>query len=169
MNLNLNESVKKIYLLLIISILTVIIFVLSFVCYTNSAAQNRRFLFLFETIGDVEGKSSSVVLETRYIRIQPDVESSVKLYIADLLLGPITERCRKLFPPKTDVSSCFIRGSSLYLDLSKDALYTDEQTMEIENGVYLLKKNIFANFPSITNVIVFIDGKIAFEELEQTA
>ena len=31
--------------------------------------------------------------------------------------------------------------------------------------VQLLKENIYRNFPQLTGVVVFIDGKVAFEQL----
>lgn len=158
-----HDMAKKLYPAAIAGLLTALVCAVSLVCYAGSN-RHDRYLYIFEP-DSYDGSAGTRLIETRYIERQADRDLAVRLYLEDLLLGPMTQRYVHLFAKGTSLVSCFSRGSVLYVDLSKDALYTDAQSMTVEAGVQLLKENIYRNFPPLTGVVVFIDGKAAFEQL----
>ena len=107
--------------------------------------------------------SGEYVLEYRNLSKKP-VQGEIQLFVDELLLGSTIERTKLLFKPGTKVISCFQRGNTLYLNLSKDLLELGEGVIDIKNGMDLLTENIIKNFSKIDSVQIYVNGKSAFEK-----
>lgn len=136
----------------ILQVLLVVAFVFSAVEYF-SKIHGRRFLFRFES---VDAKKTS--LEYRILPHKKGSEA-ISLYVDEILLGPKTERARPIFSPGTKSKFCFLRGKTLFVNLSGELLYQTGNAGDIMRGIELFKKNIFKTFPQVKSVEIFIDGK----------
>lgn len=147
------KYISRIVLLLIL----LFAFVFSFVSYkVNYRTVRRTFIF-------PSADSGEYVLEYRNLAKKP-VQGDVNFFIDELLLGSTIERTKTLFTPGTRVLSCFQRGNTLYLNLSKDLLDMGEGVIDIKSGMDLLTENITRNFSKIETVQIYVNGKNAFEK-----
>jgi hypothetical protein len=88
----------------------------------------------------------------------------VELYISELLLGPIGERYKLVYPRGTKLNTCFVQDKVLYVDLSAEALFTNEKVSTSRDGAEIFKKNIFRNFRNIDTINIYIDGRKIFDD-----
>jgi len=170
----------------IIATLITIFFVLSLILFLTHGFGKRK-VFIFPSVEQTKVKTegqeiykAKYVLEYRNLKeykvlkdkkldkiaksAQPEKNDYyIRYYIDELLLGSGVERTKKLFAQGTKVNSCFVRDDVIYLDLSSDLLQPGNDTVNIDEGVVLLEKNIKKNFPGIKEVKLFVDGKMAFE------
>ena len=117
----------------------------------------KRFVFIFPSVD--EGK---YVLETRYLKQNPN-KDYINFFLDELVLGSGLERTKYLFTPGTKIISCFERNQMLYLNLSADIINMGHNVIQIKDGMELLKKNVYKNFPDIKEVQIFVDGNYAYE------
>jgi hypothetical protein len=122
--------------------------------------QGSRRLFFFP---DSKGKFYT---EVRFLA-KKSGDAAVRQYAEELLLGSAGGRVFGLFTPGTRVLSCFVRGKTLYIDISETALYTSDNTVDIRGGVQILTKNILRNFGFIDTVELYINNVKAFENFEE--
>ena len=154
-------SIKKIFskqyifhTILLIFIFLVFVFSLSSYLITQ---KSKRRTFIFPSAD--EGK---YVIEYRNLA-KNSAQGDVEYFIDELLLGSTLERTKSIFTPGTKVLSCFQRQNVLYLNLSADLLNIGDGVVDIKEGVELLENNIYKNFPKISKIEFFVNGKIAFE------
>lgn len=114
-------------------------------------------VFIYES---ADKKTLSV--ERRFYKGKPSV-SKIQTYVDELLLGPVSERCKPIFAQGTKALSCFERGNVLYVNLSSDLLKADEKETDFRKQINLFEKNIRSNFPLIREINLFIDGNAPFE------
>lgn len=155
MQIKIDLKNKKFIKYYIISFLAVLIFAGSVVIFESKGFGTRK-VFIFPSADE-----GQYVLE--YRNLKKDKKQLVNYYIDEILLGSGVERTKKLFAAGTKVQSCFLRGNTLYLDLSADLINAGNDCVNIKDGVDLLEKNVKKNFPKIKNIILFVDGKLAFE------
>ena len=127
--------------------------------FFRSYKNKSRWIFYFNSYDCEEN-----CFEVRYSP-KRDIDEAVKFFVNDLVLGPMTNRFKRLFALGTKVDFCFLSGNDLYIGLSKDALFVNFETFDLRGNVDLLRMNIEENFSSmasITTVNVYIDGKTAF-------
>ncbi len=122
-----------------------------------SKGYGKRCVFIFPSVD--EGR---YVLETRYLKENPN-KDYVNFFLDELVLGSGLERTKYLFAPGTKIISCFERNQMLYLNLSADIIYMGHNVIQIKDGMELLKKNVYKNFPDIKEVQIFVDGNYAYE------
>ncbi|MCQ2577779.1 MAG: GerMN domain-containing protein [Treponema sp.] len=140
-------------------IIVIVLMVMAFATSLVTALMSnngKRYTFVFPS-----GDSDSFIIENRYLPLKS--ENIISRYVDELLLGPISERTKLIFPRGTKVLSCFQRGGMLYLDLSKDLLAVDPSSYPLKSGAELLEKNITTNFASIKKVEIYVDSKRAWE------
>lgn len=118
----------------------------------------RRTVFYFPSYD-----TGVLCTEVRYLPEKP-VQGDVALFVDELLLGPMTNRYKKVFSSGTRCEFCFVRGGVAYIGLSRDALVVNSEVKSIRDALDVLKVNIVKNFTNIHTVDVFIDGKSVFEE-----
>ena len=155
--IKIKDLINKQYIaqLSIISIflITLLFSVLSYIIGKDSV--RRTFIFPSADKGEY-------IVEYRNLTKEP-IQGDVQLFVDELLLGSTIERTKSLFSSGTKVLSCFQRNQTLYLNLSSDLLDMGEGVIEIRDGMDLLKKNIQKNFSKIHEIVIFVNGKIAFE------
>ncbi|MCI6890725.1 MAG: GerMN domain-containing protein [Treponema sp.] len=139
--------------IIFIFLITLLFSVLSYIIGKDSV--RRTFIFPSADKGEY-------IVEYRNLTKEP-IQGDVQLFIDELLLGSTIERTQSLFSSGTKVLSCFQRNQTLYLNLSSDLLEMGEGVIEIRDGMDLLKKNIQKNFSKIHEIVIFVNGKIAFE------
>ena len=140
-------------------ILFPILFVLalfSFIFWKVSGIGTKRF-FIFES-----SDSKTQCIEKRFIKGETS-ESKYRIYIEELLLGPISEHCKPIFPSETRLLTCFEREGTLFVNLSQDLVKVNSSDFDFEEKLELFKKNILSNFTSLKKVEVFIQGNASFE------
>lgn len=153
MNISLqNNKLQK-----ILSLSATLLFLISTVLFTVQMKGRRR-IFYFPVIG-----SERTASEIRLVS-SDSPQGKVRAYVDELLLGPTVRRSRPLFSAGTKTEFCFLRGKKLYLNLSRDALFMEGEAAEINLGIKLLKENIKRNFSQISEIVLFIDGKILAED-----
>lgn len=135
----------------------VIIFFVSLTLFFLQGYGHRK-VFLFESL-DEEG----LFAENRYYPRNKYIDD-VELYVSELLLGPIGERYKLLFPRGTKVKTCFVQNKVLYVDLSTEALFPNERVSTNREGAEIFKKNIFRNFRNIDIINIYIDGRKIFDD-----
>ena len=127
----------------------------SAVLYAKNSSTERT-LFYFRSFD-----RDDLCTEMRYLPRNP-VQGEVRLFVDELLLGPMTNRYKSIFVPGTQAEFCIVEGDTLYLGLSREALQVDAEMESIRDSVALLKRNIVKRFTKINTVLVYIDGKSAF-------
>ena len=143
--------------LIIFSSILFLILLTSLIFYFVELKSYRK-VFIFQCIDD-----DKTHFEVRYLP-KVDKEQQIKQYIDDLLLGPINDRYRPLFPAGTKINSCFVRDKKLYIDLSEEALLQEGISSETKIAVELLKLNITKNFNGIDDVILFMMGQEVYTQ-----
>ena len=135
----------------------VIMFLISLTLFFLQGYGHRK-VFLFESL-DEEG----LFAENRYYPRNKYIDD-VELYVSELLLGPIGERYKLIFPRGTKVKTCFVQNKVLYVDLSTEALFPNERVSTNREGAEIFKKNIFRNFRNIDIINIYIDGRKIFDD-----
>lgn len=114
---------------------------------------SKSYVFIFPSADD-----GTYVVERRNLSNNP-AQGVIQLFVDELLLGSTVERTKLIFSSNTRVNSCFLRGNTLYLDLSDDLLSIEKSSFPINEGIELLKENILKNFSNIDKIELFIGGK----------
>ena len=114
---------------------------------------SKSYVFIFPSADD-----GTYVVERRNLSNDP-AQGVIQLFVDELLLGSTVERTKLIFSSNTRVNSCFLRGNTLYLDLSDDLLSIEKSSFPINEGIELLKENILKNFSNINKIELFIGGK----------
>src|SRR5574344_3148581 len=106
----------------------------------------HRYVMYFESLDD------RLCTEARFLKRKP-VQGREHLFVDELLLGPLTNRYRPLFAPGTKAEFCFVRGKTMYVGLSKDAVQISAKSVDIKKGMELFKENILRNFTNIDTIV----------------
>lgn len=115
--------------------------------------KSKSFVFIFPS-----ADSGTYIVERRNLSNDP-AQGVIQLFVDELLLGSTVERTKLIFSSNTRVNSCFLRGNTLYLDLSDDLLSIEKSSFPINEGIELLRENILKNFSNINKIELFIGGK----------
>lgn len=153
------EFIKKSLPAFIVSVVLLLVLLSSLTIYFVKN-NSKSYVFIFPS-----ADNGSYVVERRNLS-KDSAQGELNYYIDELLLGSSVERTKLIFTSGTKVNSCFLRDDVLYLDISEDLLSIDETSYPIENGINLLKENIFKNFININKIELFI-GKRFVASLEK--
>lgn len=105
--------------------------------------------------------TGGIIAEQRFLPGKP-VQGREMMFVDELLLGPMTERCMPLFSAGTRTISAFCRDKVFYVDISADALSERSGAANIKDGSELLCQNILWNFSVADSVQLFIDSQEAY-------
>lgn len=114
-----------------------------------------RKLFFFPSYDN-----KNLCAEVRYLPKNP-IQGSEKLFVEEILLGPMTNRYKRIFPRGTELNYCFLKNDILYIGLGSEVL-SGVEGMSIKESVDFLKINIVKNFTFINKIDVSIDGKSVY-------
>lgn len=129
----------------------VLALLVSIIVFLGNGFGKRR-IFVFPSVDE-----GDYVVEARYMKKNP-TKDDVSYYIAELLLGPDSERTKSLFTSGTRVLSCFEKDGILYVNLSEDLLNLGDNVVPFDEGFELLVKNIKQNFSKIKSVEIYVNG-----------
>lgn len=115
--------------------------------------KSKSYVFIFPS-----AENGSYIVERRNLSNDP-TQGVIQLFVDELLLGSTVERTKLIFSSNTRVNFCFLRGNTLYLDLSDDLLSIEKSSFPINEGIELLRENILKNFSNINKIELFIGGK----------
>jgi hypothetical protein len=144
-------TLSQVFVVLVMAVL----FALSLLLFVQKRPGPRR-VFYFAGFEGTETQK-----EVRFLARNP-VQGDVRLFVDELLLGPLTNGYQMLFVPGTKAVMCEEDKRTLYVDLTMDleAFFAPERTaLPWEEGAALFRKNIRANFPALRDVVLFINGK----------
>lgn len=101
--------------------------------------------------------------ETRLLPRVPTLEADVHSVARDLLLGPSGIQHSRTLPRATRVQSVIIIEDRLFLDLSRDALYTAEEVRaELDVGLEALRRTLLFNFRRFEEIVITIAGQVPY-------
>ncbi len=103
-------------------------------------------------------------LEIRHIPRLKSPTERFRLYLDEMLLGPVHQDRLALFPPTVRVTSAFIRGRDAYVNLSSQAVDTGDESLRWADVYRVFKKNVFTNFRNIARIYIYIDGQEVYAE-----
>lgn len=149
-----NKAKIIFYLSIIIFILSLGLSIFLYIVQNNSI----RRVFFFEHIDQPQ-----LYIEDRYIA-HVEGQSDVELFVKELVLGPLSDRYRPIFPRGTSLLSCFVNQNEVNINLSENAAFATGTVSISVDAVELLNKNICTNFSNISKVNLFISGKKVYEE-----
>ncbi len=99
--------------------------------------------------------------EERLLPLRRGLEANVQLLVDEIILGPSQSEHRRLLPRKTQVLSLILRRGTLYLSLSHDILFPDEEGFgSVKDAVQAVGSTIRFNFPGLRRIYIFIDGQL---------
>ena len=145
-----------------VCIFLIVILVVSIFFYNFENLGKRRVLY-FEAVD-----GSGLYIESRRITEYSSTQGRdvhVQQFVQELLLGPVTNGFKSLFLQNTRLESCFLQGNSLYINLSKEALFPSVTTSATKDAVDLLVYNIKKNFSWIESVEIYIDSNKVYENI----
>ena len=117
--------------------------------FVSKRAGKYRMVMLFEQVG-----SNKIQKEVIYVP-KNDSQTKLESYISELLLGPLFHRARPVFSLGTKLEFCILKDDVLYVGLSEDAIFQDNEAAEFYDGVELFKTAVKKNFPKIKDVEIF--------------
>ena len=130
---------KKKLLIYILAFVFVVVFATSLSLFFVKQ-KSKSYVFIFPS-----AENGSYIVERRNLSNDP-AQGVIQLFVDELLLGSTVERTKLIFSSNTRVNSCFLRGNTLYLDLSDDLLSIEKSSFPINEGIELLRENILKNF-----------------------
>lgn len=144
---------SKIYIA-ILSVLAVS-FLFSLITWLVNYPGERK-VFIFNSLD-----TGGLIVESRFLARKP-VQGKETLFVDELLLGPLTERCQPLFSDGTKSLSVFEKDGVFYANISAHALLEHDGAENIKDGAELFQKNILWNFSGAKVVDLYIDSKKAY-------
>ncbi len=145
---------------IVIAIVAIICLLVSLLIFFQTS-RGIRYMFYFESLDDT-GLFTEIRYLHPYAKDQTDSEL-IKQYADDLLLGPVTNRFKNIFASGTRINACMLRGSTVFVDLSSEALLPDNVTSSIKDGTEIFTYCIKKNFPQVETVEIFINGIRVYE------
>jgi hypothetical protein len=105
-------------------------------------------------------QGNGFVAESRFLARRHGLEGNIAELVNGVLLGPARHDAARLFPRGATVRAVMVRGRTLYLDLTSHVLEADPE-VPLTGGAALdaLEKTIRLNFPSVHEIVLYIDGQ----------
>ena len=108
------------------------------------------------------------VIEDRMLRKTGSVETDIKSYVEELILGPVSANFAPLLTKGTQLRSFMYRGGIVYADFSGDAVHPVQGGRPPFDSFLALNEGIRRNFLSVSDVRLFVDGnEVFFGEFEK--
>lgn len=144
--------------LILLFIIGVVVFLSLFVYFIQN--DKDRYIVTFGHLN-----KEGLYQEMRFLP-KVEKEEQLSLFIDDILLGPVGDRYKLLFPRGTSVISMSLTDEKLYVNLSEEALYSygDNSSSENKEGAEIFRKNVFRNFRNIDIINLYIDGRKMYAE-----
>lgn len=148
---------KTLIFLLSLVLISLVFSVVIFLC----GKKGKRRTFVFPSV-----ERNRFIVETRNLSTENGQGmNDIEYYVREMLLGPQTERTRRLFPSDTKLLSCYKSGDTLYVDFSGDIINPEvsSKMLPLRQAINLFSDNVKRNFPSIKHVEVYVNGNKAYD------
>jgi hypothetical protein len=144
----------------IILLAVVVIGIISLILWLLPA-DSDRYLFIFPQREAASSGDGKLRFEVRHLprELKSDISALISWYTGELLLGPVSNTLRPLFPAGTVPLYCFFREGVLYVNLSEKALFPDGNSAETAAACEIFKKNVFTNFKKVDRIVLCILDK----------
>ena len=101
--------------------------------------------------------------ERRLLPRASDRRREIFLVVQELILGPAQIRHGRLLPRSTRISSLAIDDSTIYLDLSPDLIFGEEEVrVDVQTGLEGIEATVLYNFRWVEEVVLTIGGQEPF-------
>ena len=102
-----------------------------------------------------------MVAEERFLPRHRTIEENIAELAEGVLLGPTRNDALRIFPRGGSVLSALVHGRTLYIDLTPNLLADDpEVPLKGQAALDALGRSVRFNFPSIREIVFFIDGQL---------
>ncbi len=103
--------------------------------------------------------SRALVPEARSLPFSWDREHNVELLVREILLGPARHDHLRLFSREAGVRSVLVRGTTIYVDLSKESFIPDPDVIYSPLiALDVLKATLMDNFRDVSQVTISVGG-----------
>ncbi len=117
--------------------------------------QVRRVLFFTNTV------DTGLSGEIRYLPSHSPRETSIRMVLDELLLGPVDIEHERLLPEDTRIRSFLYRDGIVYIDFSHDII-DPSAALDIRELLEGVERTVTFNFPSVRDVVITIRGQVPF-------
>jgi spore germination protein GerM len=107
---------------------------------------------------------NSTIVEDRMFHRSDSLETDIRRYVEEVLLGPESQNAASLVPRGTRLLSLFYRENTVYADFSDNSALPETVTpgSSVFTGFLTLNEGIRRNFAKVKNVKLFIGGNEIF-------
>ena len=102
------------------------------------------------------------VVEDRMLRKTFSRENDIKMYVEELILGPVSLDYAPLVTKGTALRSFMYRDRTVFADFSRDAALPVHGGGDLYDSFLTLNKGIRRNFSDVSNVKLFVNGNEVF-------
>jgi hypothetical protein len=106
--------------------------------------------------------NNSSVIEDRMLRKTQTDESDIKIYIEELILGPVSLDYAPLVSSGTKLNSFMYRDGTVYADFTKEAALPVNSGRPLFDCFLALNQGIRRNFSQVKDVKLFVGGNEVF-------
>ena len=133
----------------------IVIAVFAFIELGRSGLSRRTFEFFTYD-------NSRSVIEDRMLRKTQTMESDIKAYVEELILGPVSKDYAPLVTAGTKLNSFMYRNGTVYADFTKEAALPVQGGRPLFDSFLALNGGIRRNFRQISDVKLFVNGNEVF-------
>ncbi len=122
----------------------------------NPGDMHRRVLWF------PDATATSVQAEWRFVPDRDTPQESIRVFVEELLLGPVRLGSVAFVQPGTRLRSVVLDDNRrLFLDLAGENLVNlDETGRSVEEVIQLLQQNLMHNFRLLRDVQITVDGQV---------
>ena len=143
--------------------LTYLVILLGFAIFQLATSGLVRRTFEFYAYDDQRS-----VIEERMLHKTPLPEASIRAYIEELVLGPVSVDLAPLVTAGTRLRAFMYRDGVVYADFTPDAIHPVQGGRPLFDGFLAINQGIRRNFRQVSDVKLFVFGnEVFFEEFEK--
>jgi spore germination protein GerM len=106
--------------------------------------------------------TNNSVVEDRMLRKTSSIETDIKSYLEELILGPVSLDFAPLVTKGTKLRSFMYRDRTVYADFSKEAVLPVQGGKPLFDSFLTLNQGIRRNFEDVSDVKLFVNGNEVF-------
>ena len=121
----------------------------------------KRTLFFPSTVYKENTKIVEFASEIRTLPLRKNEEDNIRLFVEEVLLGPINLQNARIMSRKVKLLSLILRDDILYINLSGE-VFVDDKNIPFDMGLRIksLGNNILFNFRNIKDIRLFVEGQV---------
>jgi len=141
--------------------LLIIFFLLSLGFFLFKRQKEEARLFMFP-----DAKTAVLEGEKRWLTNSGPLEDRIRMYVEDLVLGPMDLSHDRLVPLDTRVNSVLLRGDRVYIDFSSQFLFIEDEEIPLTftEILTILHESVQINFRKVKDVVITINGEEPYDQ-----